>query len=61
MNNHLGNSIYLGKKVVNLIFSLVEPEKKTTIALEEFVDGIANGKWREELEQYRSLKTEEER
>lgn len=61
MNNHLGNSIYLGKKVVNLIFSLVEPEKKTTIAVEEFTDGIANGKWREELEQYRSLKTEEER
>ena len=61
MNNHLDNSIYLGKKAVNLIFSLVEPEKKTTIALEEFVDGIANGKWREELEQYRSLKTEEER
>ena len=42
MNNHLGNSIYLGKKAVNLIFSLVEPEKKTTIALEEFFSLYSN-------------------
>ena len=61
MNHHLDNSIYLGKKAVNLIFSIQQPEKKTTIVVEEFVDGIANGRWRKELEHYRSLKTEKER
>ena len=61
MNHHLDNSIYLGKKAVNLIFSLLEPENKTTITVEELVDGIVNGRWQKELEHYRSLKTEEER
>ena len=42
MNNHLDNNIQLENKAVNLIFSLPEPEKKTTITVEEFVDGNNN-------------------
>ncbi len=58
MNHHLDNSIYLGNKAVNLMFSLLEPFKMTIHR--RFVSGSSNGRWQKELEHYRSLKTEEE-
>ena len=55
MNNHPDNNIYIQSKQLDLHSSIFAQADKQQITLQHLLEGIQQGTWQTELEQYRQL------